>query len=101
MVSLTLLALVAVTSAVAYLVGARVLGAPRRDLRAALGPALECVGLAFVFLGANLALGAAAILAVRAASGHFLSVYLVYDGTVVLLSGLQGLVFWIWWRRHR
>jgi hypothetical protein len=101
MVALVMLLLVLATSAGACLLGTRRLRLRLTDLGGAAGQVLECVGLAVTFLIANIAIGIAAILAGRAWSGQFVSVYLVRDDTLVLVSGLQGLLFWSWWRRSR
>ena len=93
--SLVLVAVLAVTSLAAYLVGSRRLGLPR----ARLGRALDCIGLGLVFLAVNLLVGSALVLAVRLATGRFLSLYVLNDGTVLLLSLLQGLIAQ-WWREE-
>jgi hypothetical protein len=52
-----------------------------------------------VFLLLNAVLGAGAIVGARALTGYFVSVYLMSDATLVLISGLQGLIFCCWWQR--
>jgi hypothetical protein len=101
MVALTILLLGAATSAVGCVLATRGLRLRLADLGPAAGRALECVGLAVAFLIANVAIGIALILAGRALSGQFVPAYLVRDDTLILISGLQGLVFWSWWRRPR
>jgi hypothetical protein len=101
MTALSILLLGVATSAAACVLATRRLRLRLVDLGPAAGRALECVGLAVVFLIANLAIGIGLILAGRAVSGHFVSAYLVRDDALVLVSGLQGLVFWSWWRRPR
>lgn len=90
--------LVALTSVTAYGIGVRVLGLSRRGLARAVGRTLELAGLTMMFLVANLALGLAIVLATRALSTRFVSVYILNDMTLVALSALQGVVFG-WWRR--
>ena len=63
----------------------------------AFGKALECVGLTVVFCLMNAAVGVALILAARAVSGRFVSLYLGADQSLLALSALQALVFQ-WWR---
>jgi hypothetical protein len=101
MVALVMLLLALATSASACLIGMRRLGLRPADLGRAATQALECVGLAMAFLIANVAIGAGVILATRGLTGQFVSVYLVRDDTLVLVSGLQGLLFWTWWRGPR
>jgi hypothetical protein len=94
---LFILALAAVTSCAAYLVGRWRLRLTPGGLRSASVRLLECVGLALLFLLANHALGITAIVAARAVTGAFVSLYLVDDASLVVLSLLQALVF-AWWR---
>jgi hypothetical protein len=101
MVALVMALLVMATSAGAYAVARRRLRLRRADLPRALGAALECIGLAVVFLLLNAMIGAGVIIGVRALTGYFVSVYLMSDATMVLISGLQGLIFWCWWQRAR
>ena len=93
------LVLVVVTSCTAYLVGAAGFGLPRAGLRPAVGRVLECVGLSLVFLVANVLVGIVAILALRALTKTSVSVYLVADEALPVLSLLQGLTF-LYWRDH-
>jgi hypothetical protein len=97
MQDLFILALAAATSVAAYLVGRWRLGLPPGGLRSASARLLECLGLLVLFLLGNQALGIAAILAARAVTGGFVSLYLVDDVSLVVLSLLQALVF-AWWR---
>lgn len=95
--SLELVAVVAVSSALALLVGRRWLGLPLRGLRFACGQAFACVGLAVVFYGLNVGLALAAALISRAAGGDA-SLYTSGDVSLAVFSVLQALVFQ-WWRR--
>jgi len=90
--------LVALTSVTAYVIGVHALGLSRRGLARAVGWTLEVAGLTVVFLVANLAIGVAVVLATRALSTRFISVYILNDLSLVALSALQGVVFG-WWRR--
>jgi hypothetical protein len=58
---------------------------------------LELGGLTVVFLVANLALGVAVVLSMRALSLPFVSIYVLDDASLVVLSALQGAIFG-WWR---
>jgi len=95
-----LVLMVGLTSLAAFLVGTRRLGLTAGRLRRAGARTLDCVGLGLVFLLANLLIGAAAILGLRALTGAFVSLYFLNDATLAVLSGLQALVFQ-WWRAGR
>ncbi len=92
-----ILILVGLTSVGAYVLGARVLNLSRRGLRKAVGKVLECFGISLVFFVINLTAGMSGILAARALSRGFVSLYMAADVTVLVLSVFQGLVF-VWWR---
>jgi hypothetical protein len=51
-----------------------------------------------LFLLGNQALGVAVIVAARAVTGGFVSLYMVDDVSLVVLSLFQALLF-AWWRR--
>jgi hypothetical protein len=89
--------LLGVTSVGAYLLGARGLKLPGRGIRRAINKMLECLGMTLVFLGVNITVGVIVILAARAMTGGFVSLYLAADGTLLPLSLIQGLTFQ-WWR---
>lgn len=91
-----MLLLIAVTSAGGYVVGVRRLGLRRTSLRAALGTSLECIGLAFMFLVLNTVLGVALVLAVRAVGPTFVSLYIVSDPLLAVLSLFQAIAFQAW-----
>jgi hypothetical protein len=91
--------LVAATSLGAYLIGTRGLGLSRGGLRRAGARALETIGLLTVFAATNLGLGVAVILAWRGLTGEFLSLYLLNDAVLGILSLLQALIFQWWWAR--
>ena len=96
MASLTIISLVIGTSALAYLL----LGQPGRGngrLRFAIAQATAFVGAGVVFFVANIVLGLLAVLAFRASTGQFISIYVLNDISLLLLSLLQGLVFRTWW----
>ncbi|HXG14700.1 MAG TPA: hypothetical protein VNK50_00545 [Calidithermus sp.] len=93
MESLFVLALVGATSLLAAVLVRWVGGPSRKRWQAAVVRALDAVGLGVVFFVANIALGTAVVLLTRAATGTFLSAYLVNDVTLAALSLLQGLVF--------
>jgi len=90
------LVLVTLSSAAAYLVGAKGWGLSRSGLRPAVGRMLECVGAMLVFFVGNLAIGVIVILAVRVLTRHVLSLYLADNVALLVVSLLQGLVFQSW-----
>ena len=92
-----ILVLVGLTSAGAYVLGLSVLGLSTRGIRDAVGKMLECFGISLVFFVINLATGVIAILLARAAMRGFVSLYMVTDVTLPVLSLMQGLTFQ-WWR---
>jgi hypothetical protein len=88
--------LLAATSAALYLAGTRRMGLRRSALVAAASRALEFVGLTLGLAAVNVAVGVAVVLAVRWATGSFVSLYLNTDGTLLPLSALQAAVFHGW-----
>jgi hypothetical protein len=97
MIGMFMLALAALTSVAAYLLGARRLGLEPARLGAAVGKMLETVGVALIFLVANLLLAVVLVVALRGVTGTFVSVYVTDDTAWLGLALLQGLVFQ-WWR---
>jgi hypothetical protein len=96
MSSALLVLLAATTSLLAVLIGR---GSGSRGLGRAFGLTLELVGIAALFLAANLGLGVALVLAIRGFSPFFVSIYVLNDVTLVALSLLQGAVFFCWRRQ--
>jgi len=88
---LVVFGVVSVTTAVALWLAGRLGRLSRARLRGAVSLTLECVGLSAIFLIANVALALAAVLAVRGATGYFVSVYLINDLVLVALSVVQAL----------
>ncbi len=99
MPALFILSLVALTSLAAYGAGRRTLRLSPRALRRAAGEALESVGMLLLFYLANVVLGTVLVLIARAA-GYFVSLYLLVDPTLVVLSFLQALFFQRWRERE-
>ena len=91
-----ILILVGLTSVGGCLAGRKALGLSWAALRMAVGKMLRCVGIMLAFFAANLAAGLTVILAVRSLTPGFLSVYLVDDVVLLVLSLLQGVTFQ-WW----
>jgi hypothetical protein len=85
------------TSVAAYVIAGRVGNRGPGALWAALGRALEVIGLASVFLVANFAVGLLVVLLMRGVSGRFISAYVLNDSSLVMMSTLQGMV-WSFWR---
>ena len=71
------------------------------DLPKAIGDVLEALGLAVVFLLGNVAMGTIAILGLRALTGYFVSIYVVSDVTLPILSLIQALIYQRWRGRSR
>ncbi len=97
MLSIALVALVAVTSVVAFAIGVRWLKLPATQLRQAAPRTLEAVGFAAVFFAVNTAGWVIAVLGVRAMLDWFVSMYLFSGVTVGMLSLVQGMMFQRWW----
>ena len=101
MATLLIIGIIALTSLVAYFVGTRGFRLRRDRLPQATMEALECLGLAVVFLMGNLATGVALTLGLRALTGRFLSIYWLNDISVLALSFLEALILQSWLRRSR
>ena len=101
MSSITLVIIVGLTSLGAYLAATRFAGLRRAGLRGAVVETLECLGLVVIFFLANFAVGTALILGLRALTGRFISVYIVNDATLAILSLLQALVIHRWRARSK
>jgi len=84
------------TSAVACTLGVISFGLPGSSLRNAGLKALETLGAAAMFFGANLAAGMIVIVALHALTGSLVSHYILGDVSLLGLSLLQGMVF-AWW----
>lgn len=91
-----LLALVAVTSVAAGVLGIVGLGLRPARLWEAGRFALQLVGMSALFFAGNLAAGLLCVLTVRGATGTFVSVYLLNDLTLGVLSAIQGVCFECW-----
>ena len=91
-----LLALVAVTSVAACVLGIAGLGLRPARLWEAGRFALQLVGMSTLFFWGNLTIGLVCVLAVRGTTGAFVSVYLLNDLTLGVLSAVQGVCFECW-----
>ena len=65
----------------------------------ALKALLDWAGLFAIFLAANLMLGAAAILLIRALTPRFVALYVLENLLMLILSAAQAFVFQAWWNR--
>ncbi|MBI4471546.1 MAG: hypothetical protein HY646_02690 [Acidobacteria bacterium] len=92
------LLLVLITSSLTYAITKRYVIGNSVSLRRAFQILLECIGTASVFLAINIIIGIFLILAIRSVTPLFLSVYLLNDALLIVLSFLEGFVFQIWWR---
>ena len=99
--SIALVLIVGLTSLAAYPAATRFASRRRADLQGALKETLECLGLVVIFFLANVTMGVALILGFRALTGWFISVYIVNDVTLAILSILQALVFHLWRARAK
>jgi hypothetical protein len=88
--------LVGVTSVGAYLVGAKGLGLPQKCIHKAVRRMLDCLGITLIFLGINLGAAVIVILAARALTREFVSLYHAADVTLLVLSLFQALIFQGW-----
>ncbi len=93
--TLLLLAVTGLTSAGACAIGVRRLGLPGGGLGPAIRAMCRLAGAAIVFLALNLAIGLAALLVARGL-GVFVSVYLLNDAFLPVLSVLQAVIFECW-----
>jgi len=87
---------IAITSAVAWWVGRRVLGLAPPGLEP-VWRTLECLGMTAIFLVLNVLAGMAVVLTARALTSRFFPLYAANDLMLLPLSLAQALVFW-WWR---
>lgn len=88
--------ILALTSVSAYWVSVRWAGLSRRRLLAAVWGMFECIGTMLFFVVANLTVAGGVILGARVLLGRFMSLYLLDDVDWFVLSGLQGLTWWLW-----
>jgi hypothetical protein len=91
-----LLIITGLTSAGVFILGVRGLRLSRLGLGTVLGKVCECVGLTLLLCLVNLAVGVCSILAWRSLTGHFVSIYIASDTTLLLLSLLQALTLHAW-----
>ncbi len=99
MIEIFLLSLVALSSVGAYFVGTNRLGLRAQSLLAAGARMLEVVGIALIFGAVNMSIGIVMVIATRTLTHWFLSLYMVNDISLWVLSSLQGLTFH-WWRSY-
>jgi hypothetical protein len=94
--TLLLLAVTGLTSAGACAIGVRRLGLPGDRLGQAILGMCRFAGTAIVFLALNVAIGLAGVLLARGILGVFVSVYLLNDTFLPVLSVLQAVIFECW-----
>lgn len=87
----------ALTSLGAVLICVYRLGLPRAGLRRAAARVVDCIGLGLVFLVVNLVIGGLVVLVLRVVTDSFVSLYVLNDDTILVLSLFQGLLVQ-WWR---
>ena len=93
-------ALVAATTLAAF-AAAKALSPPAAaaSILQAVRALLDWAGMFAVFLAANLTLGAAVILLVRALTPRFVALYTLENLLLLILSAAQAFVFQAWWKR--
>jgi hypothetical protein len=96
-----ILVVASLTSAAMYVLGVKALGLVGRTLGSAVGKMLECFGMVLAFCLINLSAGMLLVWAARGLTGGFVSLYLVSDTTVLVLSLIQGLTFHYWRQMSR
>ena len=101
MASVSLVVVVVLTSVAAYLAATRRMGLRRAEVRGAVMQALDCLGLVVLFLLGNLILGLVLILGIRVVTGHFVSMYMLNDATLAIISLVQAVIFHCWKDRAR
>jgi hypothetical protein len=89
------------SSALLAALAMRGLRLPPRALGRACSALLQLAGLWLICFFANATIGILAIIAIRSLTPTFLSIYLLDDLSVVLVSGLQAFILqaWIWTSR--
>jgi hypothetical protein len=96
MAGFLILTLVGVTTVGAYIVGRRGYGFSRRQLMRAVAVVLDGIGISLIFFIINLLVGAILIIVLRQLMGKFVSIYILQDISLLILSFIQGLVFQKW-----
>jgi hypothetical protein len=94
--TLLLLTVTGLTSVGACALGLRRLGLPGARLGQAVLGMCRLAGTAIVFLSLNLLIGLAGVLLARGVLGVFVSVYLLNDAFLPVLSVLQAVIFEGW-----
>jgi hypothetical protein len=92
-------ALVILTSLLAYAGSARFRARKGRPLSAAIRALFDWAGAFFLFFAANLALGVVVILLLRGITQRFYALYGLENFLLLILSAAQAFVFQMWWRR--
>jgi hypothetical protein len=86
---------IALTSIIASIMAVTYLGLRPSDLGRALGRMAELVGAGVIFALVNIAAGAALSLIFRALTGRFVSLYALDDLTWLVVSLMQGCLWWL------
>jgi hypothetical protein len=93
-------ALVGATTLVAF-AAAKALRFPAAagSILQALTALVDWAGMFAIFLAANLALGGAVIMLIRALTPRFVALYALDNLLMLVLSAAQAFVFQAWWKR--
>jgi hypothetical protein len=94
--SLFIIFLVALTSVLAYYA---MHWNNRTRIRDAFRALFEWAGTFSLFLVTNLVLGASIVLVVRTITPRFVSLYMLQNVLLLILSAAQAFVFHQWWKR--
>jgi hypothetical protein len=95
-VTVLILVVVALTSAAAWATTVRGVRPRMEGFLQALLRTVEGVGLAVMFLALNLFIGFLILRALWTVTGYFVSVYVLEDSALLMLSAFQGFAF-RWW----
>lgn len=87
---------IALTSLAAYILAVAILGLRPADLARALGRMADLIGAGVIFAFVNVVAGTALVLTLRALTGRFVSLYTLDDVAWLVVSLLQGAVWWLW-----
>ena len=93
-------ALIGVTTLIAF-AAAKALRPPAAagSILQALTALLDWAGMFAIFLAANLTLGGAGILLIRALTPRFVALYALDNLLILVLTAAQAFVFQAWWKR--
>jgi hypothetical protein len=92
------LGLVGVTTLVSFAAVKKVQPASARSIGPAIRAFVDWAGMFAIFFAANVALATAVILLIRGITSYFVSIYMIDDIHLIVLSAVQAFVFQKWWK---